>query len=250
MVGDLSCRCLACRPVASSSSSLTAQSPSSALRVLAGVLSGPRAPGTKRRNAIRNSWMRYPGVGEELLVCFALGERGLTKRERKSFDANDVLWLDVEEPRMLTMSKVFAWWRAASSAIHWLTHAVKVDDDTYGPRNESVTASPPPHHTPFTEAYSHARRCARACERVRSARAQSAPRSRAGLRRHAAPVLCAAGPRGLQPEHVPHVRLVVAGLGTALEGAGLRGARHGAALSVPARRLSVALSTFGPGEYR
>jgi hypothetical protein len=106
--------------------------------------------------------MRYPGVGEELLVCFALGERGLTKRERKSFDATDVLWLDVEEPRMLTMSKVFAWWRAASSAIHWLTHAVKVDDDTYGQRNESVAASPPPPHTPFTEAYSHARRCARA----------------------------------------------------------------------------------------
>ena len=33
------------------------------------------------------------------------------------------------------------WRRAASSAIHWLTHAVKVDDDTYGPRNESVAAS-------------------------------------------------------------------------------------------------------------
>ena len=122
----VSCRCLSC-PAPSAPAAASVATP----RILGGVLSGPLAPGPRRRDAIRKSWMQYPGVGTQLTVCFALGSRALTKRKRKSLDAPDVMWLDVDEPKILTMSKVFAWWHAASKSMHWFTHAVKIDDDSY-----------------------------------------------------------------------------------------------------------------------
>ena len=115
------CRCLSCGAAPSSPP---------ALRVLVGILSDPRS-GARRRAAIRTSWLRWRGVGEKLLPCFALGSTGLARRKRVSFDANDVVWLNVEEIGVLSIPKVFAWWRAAASAMAHFTHAAKVDDDSF-----------------------------------------------------------------------------------------------------------------------
>ena len=99
--------------------------------ILAGILSTPRGSGAKRRAAIRHSWLQYPGVGKHLFACFVIGARGLSRRRRRGMDAKDILWLDVEEPGILTMIKVFAWWQAAAR-VPWISHAVKIDDDSYG----------------------------------------------------------------------------------------------------------------------
>ena len=67
-----------------------------------------------------------------MLICFVLGSRGLTPRRRHLLsDQPDIMWLDVEEPGILTMTKVFSWWRVAASAAHLFTHAMKLDDDSF-----------------------------------------------------------------------------------------------------------------------
>lgn len=98
--------------------------------MLVGVLSGPRG-GLARRAAIRRSWMLYDDVGIRLTPCFVLGSRGLAKRARKSLDGRDVVWLDVEETGILSISKCMAWWRAASRGAEAFTHIAKVDDDSF-----------------------------------------------------------------------------------------------------------------------
>ena len=95
-----------------------------------GVLSGPRG-GKARRAAIRDSWMRYSDVGVRLTVCFVLGERGLSRRARRSLDAPDVIWMDVEETGILSIPKCFEWWRTASRTASQFSHIAKVDDDTF-----------------------------------------------------------------------------------------------------------------------
>lgn len=101
------------------------------MRVLVGVLVAPFGSGAKRRNAIRETWMRYSDVGQSVVVCFALGSRGISRRARKKLDAADVLWLDTDDAGILSMHKVFLWWRAASRGAASFTHAAKVDDDSY-----------------------------------------------------------------------------------------------------------------------
>ena len=115
-----SCRCLGCGSAPSAG----------ALRVLIGVLSGPRG-GKARRAAIRDSWMRYSDVGVRLTVCFVLGEHGLSRRARRSLDAPDVIWMDVEETGILSIPKCFEWWRTASRTASQFSHIAKVDDDTF-----------------------------------------------------------------------------------------------------------------------
>ena len=118
-----SCRCLACGSTPSPPSTNN-------IKILIGILSAPRS-GARRRAAIRTSWLQWPEVGKRLLPCFGLGSRDLPQRKRRSFDAADVLWLDVEEIGVLSIPKVFAWWRAAATAMHHFTHAMKVDDDSF-----------------------------------------------------------------------------------------------------------------------
>eukprot|EP00325_Prymnesiales_sp_UTEX-LB-985_P022349 CAMPEP_0174731992 /NCGR_PEP_ID=MMETSP1094-20130205/58568_1 /TAXON_ID=156173 /ORGANISM="Chrysochromulina brevifilum, Strain UTEX LB 985" /LENGTH=361 /DNA_ID=CAMNT_0015934445 /DNA_START=36 /DNA_END=1121 /DNA_ORIENTATION=- len=117
--GRPTCSCLTCYAPAPSG-----------IRLLAGVLSDPKS-GARRRKAIRRSWMTWPGVGTQMIVCFALGKRQLSKRARASMSGEDVLWLDVDEIGVLSIPKVLAWWRAASRAAHLFTHTVKLDDDTF-----------------------------------------------------------------------------------------------------------------------
>jgi hypothetical protein len=106
-------------------------SPAGALRILVGVLTAPFGSGAKRRQAIRETWMHYSDVGQQLVVCFALGSQGLSRRARRKLDAPDVLWLETADAGILSMHKVFQWWRAAASGAASFTHAAKVDDDSY-----------------------------------------------------------------------------------------------------------------------
>ena len=47
-------------------------------------------------------------------------------------DGKDVVWLDgIEEIGVLSIPKVFAWWRLAAGVMEHFTHAVKVDDDSF-----------------------------------------------------------------------------------------------------------------------
>jgi hypothetical protein len=63
--------------------------------------------------------------------CFVMGSRGLSRRARRTISDDDVIWLDVEEPGVLSMAKVFAWWRTATVGADVFTHVAKVDDDTF-----------------------------------------------------------------------------------------------------------------------
>lgn len=115
------CSCLTCH---------AAPLPGAGIRLLAGILSAPRS-GAHRREAIRKTWMRWPGVGTQMVVCFALGSHHLSKRARASMSRDDVMWLDVDEIGVLSIPKVLAWWQAAAQAMHLFTHAVKLDDDSF-----------------------------------------------------------------------------------------------------------------------
>ena len=119
-----SCSCLSCGALQTP--------PVQTLRVLAGVLSAPRGVGAQRRRAIRKTWLHWPEVGTRLIACFAIGSHGLSWRSRRAIDAPDVMWLhDVEEIGVLSIPKVFAWWREAARSIHLFSHAVKLDDDSF-----------------------------------------------------------------------------------------------------------------------
>ena len=55
------------------------------VRLLVGVLIDPS--NCARREAIRSTWMRWPGVGTRSLVCFVFGRVGLSARLLAALDA-------------------------------------------------------------------------------------------------------------------------------------------------------------------
>ena len=55
------------------------------VRLLVGVLIDPS--NCARREAIRSTWMRWPGVGTRSLVCFVFGRAGLSARLLAALDA-------------------------------------------------------------------------------------------------------------------------------------------------------------------
>ena len=119
-----SCACLDCGPP-------IAPAANGSLRVLVGVLTSPYGRGAARRQAIRRSWQLYPEVGSRLIACYVLGRRGVSKRGLSKLDAPDVIWLDTADEGILSMHKVFSWWKAAAVGASHFTHVAKVDDDSY-----------------------------------------------------------------------------------------------------------------------
>ena len=112
------------------------------VRLLVGVLIDPS--NCARREAIRKTWMRWPGIGTRSLVCFVIGRAGLSARLRDALDAEatqsgDILWLPrTTDGCYLSISKVHDWWRAAAALQRpakdqpaSLQHVAKVDDDSF-----------------------------------------------------------------------------------------------------------------------
>ena len=133
------------------------------VRLVLGITSSPDRYGQRRRDGIRSTWLRYPGMGRSSVACFVLGRRDLKARdlirlERERVQHDDILWLmdtiDGKGP-FVTISKLHSWFRLASEmlglaprhgtrnrtsgpdalnaivAAHDVRHIAKVDDDTF-----------------------------------------------------------------------------------------------------------------------
>ena len=102
------------------------------LPLLIGIMSS--AGGSGRRRAIRDSWMRWEGAGRDYVACFALGAAGVSASHQRTIAASepeDLLWLrEVADAGVLSIHKVWAWWRLAAT---WrgVTHVAKTDDDAF-----------------------------------------------------------------------------------------------------------------------
>ena len=106
------------------------------LRLLIGVHSAPA--GRRRRDAIRESWMRWPSVGRSTLVCFLVGTGQLPPAALDSLTTEAalhrdlVLLRDVADVCVLSMPKAYAWWRHAATLLpSGAAHVGKFDDDTF-----------------------------------------------------------------------------------------------------------------------
>ena len=90
------------------------------VRLLIGVTTGPS--NKRRREVIRQTWMRWPTVGRSVVVCFVIGRRQvapavLAQLDKEAAEHRDILFL----PRaadgcvaMVSIGKAFAFWRTAS----------------------------------------------------------------------------------------------------------------------------------------
>ena len=107
------------------------------VQLFIGVLSAPR--NRVGRDAVRQTWMKWPAVGQSVLVCFVIGRLHVPPQTLKAVDAEanrrrDVLWLNgTSDGCYLTISKVYDFWRAAAARLHprGVRHVVKVDEDSF-----------------------------------------------------------------------------------------------------------------------
>lgn len=110
-----------------------AQLAEAGVRLLIGVLATPR--NRLARSAIRQSWMRWEGVGTRTLVCFVIGRASLEAKLLASLDeeaaaSRDILWLPhAADGCYLTLSKIHDFWVAAAALR--VPHAAKVDEDSF-----------------------------------------------------------------------------------------------------------------------
>ena len=88
--------------------------------------------------AIRRSWAR--SSTREVLVCFLIGEEGMTLAElaaaRAELDQHGdlVLLSNVADACVLSIGKIYAWWHEAAALVrgaHGITHVAKTDDDVF-----------------------------------------------------------------------------------------------------------------------
>ena len=109
------------------------------VRIVMGVATGPG--NRKRRDAIRQTWMRWPSVGKTVVVCFAVGRRQLATATLAALDAEasefgDLLFLPVSDGcvSMVSIGKAYAFWRSASrmtSRARQPPMIAKADDDSF-----------------------------------------------------------------------------------------------------------------------
>ena len=126
------------------------------VRLLVGIMSSPHK--ANRRNGIRQTWMRWPSVGQSVLICFVIGRMGPTAEHLATLDIaakeyGDILFLpktpDGCSGQFMHIAKPYEWWRLATKMAAYLEAGVniaKVDDDTLL-------------HLPHLEAELHALRC-------------------------------------------------------------------------------------------
>lgn len=110
-----------------------------AVRLVMGVATGPS--NRKRRDAIRQTWMRWPSVGRSVVVCFAVGRRQVPKSLLVQLDAEaslhrDLLFLPVSDGcvSMVSIGKAYAYWSAASRLTRGapvMPFIAKADDDSF-----------------------------------------------------------------------------------------------------------------------
>lgn len=110
-----------------------------AVRLVMGVATGPG--NRKRRDAIRQTWMRWPSVGRSVIVCFAVGRRQVPKPLLAQLDAEaaahrDVLFLPVSDGcvSMVSIGKAHAFWSVASRLVRGAKvppFIGKADDDSF-----------------------------------------------------------------------------------------------------------------------
>ena len=109
-------------------------------RLLIGILSAPEMQA--RRDAIRQTWLRWPGeVGHPAVACVVVGRapstalRDAVLREQRQH--NDMMLLDTDDgcgQRWMGLDKVRAWWHQAAAMLEAtpaLKHVAKVDDDSF-----------------------------------------------------------------------------------------------------------------------
>ena len=95
------------------------------VRLVIGITSSPDKWGARRREGIRQTWLRYDQNGRQTLACFVLGRRGVKPKELARIDAEaalrgDIIFLrataDGQGP-FVTISKLHAWFRLASELL-------------------------------------------------------------------------------------------------------------------------------------
>ena len=116
------------------------------VRLMLGVATGPS--NWRRRNAIRQTWMRWPAVGRSVVVCFVVGRRQVPNATLAYLDAEaakhrDLLFLPSISDgcvKMVSIGKAHAFWARGARIIERNRAAdgslppamlVKADDDSF-----------------------------------------------------------------------------------------------------------------------
>lgn len=108
--------------------------------MLIGVMSSPAHEA--RRQAIRQSWMRWVRDASSVDACFAVGTHNLTEHESRALwdevklEADLMLMRSVDDggTKAVTIDKAYEWWRLAASMLQRntaLRYVAKVDDDSF-----------------------------------------------------------------------------------------------------------------------
>ena len=93
------------------------------VQLLLGIASGPK--NSRRRDAIRQTWMQWPEVGRSVVVCFVVGRRTVPEATLAALDAEaathrDLLFLPHVSDgcvSMVSIAKAHAFWAAASRLV-------------------------------------------------------------------------------------------------------------------------------------
>lgn len=109
------------------------------VRLVMGVATGPS--NRKRRDAIRQTWMRWPSVGRTVVVCFAVGRKQvpptvLSHLDDEAAAHGDILFLPVSDGcvSMVSIGKAYAFWATASRLAEGSPARpliAKADDDSF-----------------------------------------------------------------------------------------------------------------------
>lgn len=102
--------------------------------LVVGVLSGVSS--RLRRDAIRDTWFRWPAFATDAAGCFVLARRAalsdlIDPHEGASALGDDMVWLSqaTEGCAGMSFSKTLEWWRWAAALPGSVTHVVKTEDD-------------------------------------------------------------------------------------------------------------------------
>ena len=89
------------------------------VRLFVGVMTGPS--NRERRDAIRQTWMKWPTVGRSAVVCFVVGRRQvpnatLARLDAEAAEHGDLLFLPIADGcvKQVSIGKMHAFWLAAA----------------------------------------------------------------------------------------------------------------------------------------
>ena len=93
------------------------------VQLLLGIVTGPS--NKKRRDAVRETWLRWPSIGRSVVVCFVIGRKQVAGETLAALDLEqvehrDLLFLpEVSDGcvKLVSIGKAYGFWRAAANLV-------------------------------------------------------------------------------------------------------------------------------------